>query len=86
MQGGYPEWRDNDGFEANARAAGKCPGSDREGHRFMSFPLNSDCAHWDAVYQRHGNPSGLPAGAADLRTFDTPLGNLALSVRSCVTT
>lgn len=30
----------------------------------MSSPLNSDGVHWDAVYQRHGSPTGLPAGVS----------------------
>jgi SAM-dependent methyltransferase len=30
----------------------------------MNSPLNSDSAHWDAVYQKHGNAAGLPAGVS----------------------
>ena len=30
----------------------------------MNPPLKSDSAHWDAVYQQHGNASGQPAGVS----------------------
>ena len=30
----------------------------------MNTPLKSDSAHWDAVYQQHGNASGQPAGVS----------------------
>ena len=30
----------------------------------MNNPLSSDSAHWDAVYQKHGNAAGLPAGVS----------------------
>jgi SAM-dependent methyltransferase len=30
----------------------------------MSTSLKSDSAHWDAVYQQHGNASGKPAGVS----------------------
>jgi ubiquinone/menaquinone biosynthesis C-methylase UbiE len=30
----------------------------------MNSPLKSDSAHWDAVYQQHGNASGKPAGVS----------------------
>jgi hypothetical protein len=30
----------------------------------MNSPLSSDSAHWDAVYQKHGNAAGLPAGVS----------------------
>jgi SAM-dependent methyltransferase len=30
----------------------------------MNSPLKSDSAHWDAVYQQHGNASGQPAGVS----------------------
>ena len=30
----------------------------------MNTPLKSDSAHWDAVYQQHGNAAGKPAGVS----------------------
>jgi SAM-dependent methyltransferase len=30
----------------------------------MNSPLKSDSAHWDAVYQQHGNAAGKPAGVS----------------------
>lgn len=30
----------------------------------MNSPLKGDSAHWDAVYQQHGNASGKPAGVS----------------------